>query len=175
MNSQALRKLAWSIAAMHLLAGYAVASEETSKCGMYLAPSTIPGAGLGMFAGDRPYAKNKAVGVGDIVIPIFDFRWHNGGKNNAAYPFLWEEYVWLGSGFDHMKVEVNEIDLIKVASPGFGAAANSQLENVKYTKNIKVGRGMNGTSPGVGAISPHYDRHWYAKNGIPPGGELFVR
>jgi hypothetical protein len=61
--------------------------KESSKCGIYLAPSTIPGAGMGMFAGDRNYAKGEFLADGDLVIPSYDMNWHVGHKN---YNFLWD-------------------------------------------------------------------------------------
>jgi glutamate synthase domain-containing protein 2 len=75
-----------------------------------------------------------------------------------------------------MAVKLKENDVIDMASPEFGIAANSYLSlvNVK-DKKLKIGHGMNGMSPGVGAISPHYNHDWYAQHDIPPKGELFVR
>ena len=63
---------------------------EAKSCGVYLAPSTIPGAGLGMFAG-RDYKRHDVVTQGDVVIPLSELDWHNGFKLNF---FLWEEYTW---------------------------------------------------------------------------------
>ena len=56
-----------------------------SSCGIYLAESTIPHAGLGMFAGKR-YRQNEKVTDGDIVIPLLEVDWHNGhdGKHYAC-------------------------------------------------------------------------------------------
>ena len=48
------------------------------ECGINLAPSTIPGAGLGMFAGNKAYAPGDIVTLGDLVIPAFEPDWHNG-------------------------------------------------------------------------------------------------
>jgi hypothetical protein len=159
------------------VAGCVVASTaETSHCGMYLAPSTIPGAGLGIFAGDHPIARGEALGMGDIVIPIVDFHWHNGGKNNTAYPFLWLEYTWNAGGFPHLGTgEIYDVKKIDAASPGFGAAANciQKSDNVDDV-DAKISRAMEGTSPSVGAISPHYGRYWKATTDIPPGAEIFI-
>jgi hypothetical protein len=58
-----------------------------SKCDIYLAPSTIPGAGMGMFAGDRNFSKGEFLADGDLIIPSFDMTWHVGHKN---YQFLWD-------------------------------------------------------------------------------------
>ena len=63
---------------------------EAKSCGVYLAPSTIPGAGLGMFAG-RDYKRHDIVTQGDIVIPLSEIDWHNGFRLSF---FLWEEYTW---------------------------------------------------------------------------------
>lgn len=52
------------------------ASDPISTCGIYLAPSTIPGAGMGMFAG-RAFQESEMVSPGDVLIPIVDFYSHN--------------------------------------------------------------------------------------------------
>ena len=56
-----------------------------------MAPSTIPGAGLGMFAGHYDYHKDEYLADGDIVIPAYDMTYHVG---HIQYHFLWEEYTW---------------------------------------------------------------------------------
>lgn len=48
------------------------------ECGIYLAESTIPGAGLGMFAGNHDYKKEDILTSGDLVVPLFELPWHNG-------------------------------------------------------------------------------------------------
>ena len=52
--------------------------KQYKECGVYLAPSTIPGAGMGMFAGNKQYEKGDIVTEGDIVVPVFELDWHNG-------------------------------------------------------------------------------------------------
>lgn len=52
--------------------------KQHGECGMYLAESTIPGAGLGMFAGNREYKEEDIVTEGDLMVPIFELDWHNG-------------------------------------------------------------------------------------------------
>jgi hypothetical protein len=66
-------------------------------CGIWLAPSTIPGAGLGMYAG-HDFAKGESLQknhlgepVGDPVIPIIDIELHNGNREVAM---LWDQYTW---------------------------------------------------------------------------------
>lgn len=66
--------------------------ETIIECGIYLAPSSIPGSGLGMYAGNRTFRKNDIVTDEDIVIPIFEREWHS----NVKGKFLWDEYIWNG-------------------------------------------------------------------------------
>jgi hypothetical protein len=66
-------------------------TQQQQECGIYLAPSTIPGAGLGLFAGNRPYAVGDLVSPPDQMIMVYDMDWHNG---NDHYSFLWDEYTW---------------------------------------------------------------------------------
>jgi hypothetical protein len=73
-----------------------VATLAAKECGVYLAPSTIPGAGLGMYAGNNAYEKGDMVTLGDVVVPVFEMDWHMG---HESYDFLWEEYVWSFSQF----------------------------------------------------------------------------
>jgi hypothetical protein len=47
-------------------------TNSKNKCGIYLAPSTIPGAGLGMFAGHSDYHEGEYSADGDIVIPAYE-------------------------------------------------------------------------------------------------------
>ena len=57
------------------------------ECGLYLAPSTIPGAGMGMFAGNKQYNIGDLVTAGDLVVPVFELDWHNGKVENIHTSF----------------------------------------------------------------------------------------
>jgi hypothetical protein len=152
------------------------AGSSETKCGLYLAPSSIPGAGSGVFAGDQLYRKGDIVGVGDIVIPIVELEWHNRGHHIMKYPFLWDEYTWHSEMVGGMEDEGEDLDSILVASPGIGAATNgySSLANVDYNQG-KLGRALSTGRPGVGAISPYNDRVFYATEEIPPAAEIFLK
>lgn len=150
-------------------------SQLKPKCGVYLAPSTIPGAGLGMYAGDKHYHVQDMVTFGDVVIPIFEYDWHITGGEFEETPFLWDEYTWNSHVFPGMEEEGEDGSSIMAASPGIGAAANSYLTLVNIEDSyIQMGRGIRPNSPGVGAHSPYYGREFYAIEEIPPGGEIFV-
>ena len=146
----------------------------SSECGVYLAPSSIPGAGLGMFAGHRDYAVGETVTLGDVVIPIIEREWHV-EKLKLKKRFLWDEYTWNGDVFPGMDEEVDDVDMVMGASPGVGSAANCYLTLVNVEDDfIKMSRGgISSTSPGSGAISPYHGRSFYATELIPAGGEIF--
>lgn len=44
---------------------------QSQQCGVWLAESTIPHAGLGMYAG-KSFQKNSQVTPGDIIIPLIE-------------------------------------------------------------------------------------------------------
>lgn len=63
--------------------------EHLATCRTYLAPSTIPGAGLGMFAGYN-FKRGETVTTGDAIIPIRDLAWHNNkGDDGFSNTYLW--------------------------------------------------------------------------------------
>lgn len=145
-----------------------------------MAPSTIPGAGLGMFAGNRDYEEDDILTRGDLVIPIFELDWHNGFHD---YNFLWDEYTWSSSMFEVMEDEIEDAESMNVASPGMGAAVNCMLplvnavdaegEDDYVSDNLGIDNGaVTSDSPGVGAFTPYHDRTFEAKKDIPGTSEL---
>jgi hypothetical protein len=70
---------------------------KNNECTLYLAPSTIPGAGLGIFTGSRPFKKGEQMAPPDIMVPAYDLEWNNGYKD---FNFLWDEYTWSTCKFD---------------------------------------------------------------------------
>ena len=63
-------------------------NREIHTCGVYMAPSTIPGAGLGIYAG-HAFASGEVVTPGDLVVPIHDYEFHNHNRPSAKR-FLWD-------------------------------------------------------------------------------------
>ena len=151
--------------------------KRSDKCGLYLAESTIPGAGMGIFAGHASFEPGEMVTDSDLVIPVFELDWHN--QHKSPLHFLWSEYVWAASTFDGMDdQEVEPKDAIHACSPGMGAAVNCRLNmvNLEDTPLLSVmGRsGVPSESPGAGAFTPYYGRQFRAIHSIPPGMELYV-
>lgn len=71
-------------------------SSPPISCNIYLAESTIPNAGLGIFTAVE-LNEGDTVGHGDVCLPIIDFSYHQG----VLSPF--EAYTWAG---EHMYVSV---------------------------------------------------------------------
>lgn len=154
---------------------YSHKKDEEPRCGIYLAPSTIPKAGLGIFAGDKEYNEDDIVALGDIVIPIVDYHWNNKGGPYEDSFFLWGEYGWVSSNFPIMVDESHDPSEISGVSPGVGALPNgySSLMNIVDGWSM-IGRSVDANSPGIGASTLYYDRAFYATKTIFPGSELFL-
>ena len=71
-------------------AGGAEEDAGDAVCRVWLAPSTIPGAGLGMFAGTA-FGEWEPIGTPDIVIPVVDYYHHNPGEQ---HDFIFDFYGW---------------------------------------------------------------------------------
>jgi hypothetical protein len=149
------------------------------ECGIYLAPSTIPGAGMGMFVGDQHLVVNDTVTRGDIVFPIIELKFHAGAGNNKNVDFLWDEYTWAPEIFPpEVHDEVEAGGAISMASPGMGAAVNCRHAMVNVEDDWEAAElgtaGVDSTSPGAGAFSIYHNRSFLAIRDIPAGMELFA-
>lgn len=152
---------------------------EDNPCLLYLAQSTIPHAGLGMFTG-TPLSEGQQIGrVGDIAFPTTDQDWHNspvGGfasKNEGDYHWPLTNYDWHAKDIGME----NEAEDISVTVTGFGAAPNChfRLLNAEEHQAQYDGAGLDRyTSPGAGAISTWFNRTTTAAWDIDAGSELFV-
>ena len=148
------------------------------QCGVYLAPSSIPGAGLGMYAGNRSIDRHEIVTNEDILIPIVEKNWHIEERLQDRN-FLWDEYIWNSETILFTAGEIGK-DLqsyMTMASPGVGAAANCYLSMVNVEDDpIQLSRAdVPRESPGQGAFTIYHGRSFYAIDDIEPGQELFVK
>jgi hypothetical protein len=139
------------------------------ECGVWLAPSTIPGAGLGIFSGRDFKKKEQFMPTGDVVVPIVDIMMHQKGRK---FTFLWDEYTWNGKSLGLGHEVVKECN---GASPGFGAAANAFLD----LTNVNEGDPENdiphslhrSKDPGAGGFTTYHNRRAYAKINVKAGQE----
>jgi hypothetical protein len=65
------------------------------ECDLYVAESTIPFAGLGIFTAVEKKVGDM-VGNGDVCFPLLETDWHNGIMldENKEYYNPFEDYVW---------------------------------------------------------------------------------
>ena len=148
---------------------------QTDTCRLYMAESTIPDAGMGIYVGHSSFDKGEVVGSPDLVVPLFNIEWHNGKRLSN---FLWSEYAWVASILNGVEQEVHHEDEMALCSPGMGSMPNCKLNlvNLDYAEDTPM-IGMSGVSsesPGAGAFTPHYGRKFRASTKITPGMELFL-
>lgn len=150
-----------------------VAADDDVKCGIYLAPSTIPGAGLGMFAG-RSYKAAERLG-GDIVIPVADYDLHNPHLSKHEVDYFFNSYGWNCEAFQGL---MHDNSVCTAWTPGTGAALNCDLPLVNVyarddlieTDTVSLHRSKD---PGVGAFTPFHNRVNVAYRDIRAGEELY--
>lgn len=150
------------------------ASSEEIICGVWFAKSTIPGAGLGMFAGKDFAQHEDLLPAGDVVIPIVDMNLHLAQASDDT--FLWDEYTW---DADKLSMDLEGFSReVDAASPGFGAAINCVMDLVNVKENNPISsneRGLHRSiDPGMGGFSPYWNRTAVAMEPIMAGQELFA-
>ena len=151
-------------------------NQNSNKCNLYLAPSTIPGAGLGIFT-SIPLAHGTPLPAGgDGIIPFSDMDYHNDGSSDKEdYHWIISEYSWSSRSISH----IMEYEADKTSGYGWGYSA---LPNCHFwMNNVQESDAQYNTlgydrsnSPGVGAFTGYYNRMAHASEDIAPGHELFV-
>jgi len=153
--------------------------KATEECGLYLAPSAIPGAGLGLYSGSQQYEQYDLVSDSDLMIPWWDSDYHNG---NDTYYNLWDEYTWSSAMFPGMYDDVEATSTCSIVSSGFGAAINCMLPLVNVQDEQwddlsaykLTTSGVPSDSPGAGAFTPMTGRRFEATQTIKPFSELYA-
>ena len=165
----------WVVAVVVDAAAAAAAAETNTKsqgsleCHIWLAPSTLEGAGLGMFAG-RAFQTDEPL-AHDLVVPLVDMMLQN---EHETFTFLWDQYTW---NADTVLMDNECFSDCNGASPGFGAAANSFLPliNVEESWPLQDSAGLHRSKdPGVGAFTEYYGRASKATQDIAAGQEFYV-
>ena len=145
------------------------------ECELYLAESTIPGAGYGLFSGVNK-AEGDYVGNGDKAIPLIDAHWHNGLYPDFFNPTA--DYVWDGASMG-MRLEVFDVADLSAFWPGIDAMVNCHfgLNNLEKATPVYDEGGIHRSRHhGAGSVSPYeanQDGSSYVTRDIPAGGELF--
>ena len=157
----------------------AAADDSSNTCLLYLAESTIPNAGLGVFTG-VPVEEGSLLGrVGDAAFATVDQDWHNSPETGMVSKHS-GDYHWPLTNYDWNAPDIgldDEAEDVSVTVNGFGAAPNCHfsLLNVDEHAASYDAAGLNRyTSPGAGAISPWWNRTSTAVRDIAAGSELYV-
>ena len=143
---------------------------ESDQCRIWLGMSTIPGAGLGMFAGKDFDKGELLLPVGDLIIPIVDL----GTRQRIS--FLWNDYSWAAhSGYyGSTKMATDETN---IASPGFGSTANGFMDFINIDEDAGCEYGPEELDrlrdPETGGFSLHHSRMSRAGRQVRKGEELF--
>lgn len=138
------------------------------QCDLFLAPSTIPGAGLGVFVGSTKQ-EGDIVGLGDVAIPLIDLLFHHGRR---PIPSIMDDYEWMGHvmGMGQESVESDAI------CPGIDAAVNCNFALINIDKgypSYDTHQLHRSKHPGAGASTPYVNATTTVIQPIPQGGELF--
>lgn len=139
------------------------------ECGIYIAESTIPNAGLGIFTATAKKPLDP-IGSGDVCIPNIDINYHN--PLPVFNPF--QAYYWKGSSMG-MSRESHSVD-VEAFCPGLDCTINCNLALINTHKSYPVYDYANlhrSRDPGAGAFTPYHNGTTYAARYIPAGGELF--
>ena len=130
-------------------------------CNLYLAPSSIPGAGLGVFT-TRNIPRGSMVGSPEIGIPFIDRTIHSKRKMIIA------DYAWDGTD----TFESNEVEMLV---PGLGMMTNfhPSLINVVAGYGFYDDRLVSESSDTLGAITYYGEFNMTASRDIVAGEEIF--
>jgi hypothetical protein len=127
-------------------------------CGVYMAPSTIGQANMGVYTGNDLPA-DVAINFPEIVVPLMFRDWGNHGDNPDGS--LWDRYIWEGPVAEIESYQDEDRDASKpIFVPGVGCTVNSMLEmnNIVSTHGSMYDTaGLHRSrDPGAGAFTPYH-------------------
>jgi hypothetical protein len=147
---------------------------QEQQCGLYMAESSIQGAGWGVYTG-RNWDRGVVLDMySDVVIQYIDLPFQSALQKklyNIEIPkVLLREYFWRPAETDAY-FDSNKVDSV---SPGFGMLANCALGLVNHEQSSCRTRSSGPrSSPTAGASSTYQDCHFNTIRPIPAGHELF--
>jgi hypothetical protein len=161
------------------------AFDDPQKCTLYLAESSIPDAGLGLYT-SIPLPKHSPVGHSEIGIAIHDLFHHH--PDAQVSTDLYKNYVW---GSNHISYGAFEATKSSVMIPGIGMMTNDHpgLINVHQIPTSSGSRfwmdeddalATEGnkhdtlTDMGRGSSSPHSNLRFRATKHMNAGDELYI-
>lgn len=143
---------------------------DLNSCGLYIAESTIPSGGLGIFLGTK-------LTKGSVVDTVSDILVHDIEENRQVYEYLSNETLpfWAlrDSTWDY--AAKNEADAAAIVSPGIGSLANMHLgfanvEKIPCSRFHDVPR----MHPMVGSKTSFMNCSFQMTQDASAGSELFL-
>lgn len=144
------------------------------ECTRYMAPSTIPHAGLGVFTTTPLHKGDLVLPFGDVMIPIVAKAWHY-GKKMSFWPL--KNYAWFAR--DKGMAEETPFSQFKVEAycPGMDALPNCHLALVNLQQTLPQyhnGGLYRARDVGAGSFTPYQNGTSVVTHDVPAGGELFT-
>jgi hypothetical protein len=159
--------------------GWRDLEDYPSECGLYMAESSIPNSGLGMYTAQE-IGKNKQVFHGDVVIQIADYKlnrklrhWFYDTNKGDEPTWLLDNYYW---NADNTLGE-HETERVYSIVPGMGMLANSHtgLINSGMLRPKRESGGIHrSTHPSAGTSTTFHDLAFATFEHLEAGSELFV-
>ena len=152
-------------------------SAEEPFCGVYMAPSTIGVANMGIYT-NVDLSKGDVVNFPEIAVPLLFRDWGYHGDNPDGT--LWDRYIWDGpvAAIEPRSNDLDRNECGAVFIPGVGCTVNSRLEmNNIYSTHGSVydTAGLHRSKdPGAGAFTPYHSSQTTAKFALKAGNELFA-
>lgn len=148
------------------------------ECNLYMAESTIPGAGLGLFTA-IPRNKGDSFHSDEVYILLLELPYHQ-GKDDGEFFDITSSYVWDGP-FMGMQFEAKEGSDFDVSGfwSGLGATPNCHFGIINIARSMGCSHHeditqQRASNPGAGAYSYFHGPDMTATRDIPVGSELFL-
>jgi hypothetical protein len=158
--------------------------DNTVECGLYMAESSIPHSGLGMYTAVN-ITKDDRIFYGDLLVQVEDYeensdlrrRYHEArniplNDTTPAGKWLLNAYFWNSD----VMMAVYEAHDIQSIFPGLGMLANSHtgLVNAHVIPPHTTADLHRAKHAGSGASTSYHDGHYLARKNIQAGEEIFV-
>lgn len=139
---------------------------QEAKCGVYVAPSNIPNAGMGTYVGYTSPGKGVPLESRVPVLPVVDL---------APYPWDANDYVWSASAFN-AEFEITTEGSISILAVNEGSMANFHPGLVNHENGPSKFEPMldRCKDPGSGAFSDYVEFSFESLQKVEAGEEVFI-
>ncbi|KAL7559882.1 hypothetical protein ACA910_005379 [Epithemia clementina (nom. ined.)] len=147
-------------------------NNNDDECGFYLAPSTIPGAGLGVYAASKIAPRQKILND-DVVIPLVDVKYHTTNHNSEN-----NRENWLLSNYLHdsssTMTALEGADISSLVPLTMVANTHPVLNNADMRPPENRDLLHRNDDVGAGAVSSYHGVQLVSACEIQAGEEIFV-